>query len=58
MPSPSYYPPIVSLGILILAVGVLLKGIPGVGLAGSITVMLLGAATILFGIYGWALEPE
>jgi cytochrome c oxidase subunit 1 len=48
MPSPSYYPVVLALGILVLGVG---------GLSRALPVVFLGVAVVLFGIYGWAFEP-
>ena len=47
MPSPSYWP-------LVLAIGV---GILGAGIIYGIPVMVAGAAVVLFASYGWVLEP-
>jgi cytochrome c oxidase subunit 1 len=48
MPSPSYYPVVLALGIVGLAAG---------GLTQALPVVFLGVAVMLFGIYGWAFEP-
>ena len=47
MPNPSYWPLVVAAGALTLAAGALI-GLP---------VVLLGAAVMVGGIYGWAFEP-
>ncbi len=49
MPNPSWWPLVTSTGIALFFVGLLL----GV----SLPVILLGGATVLVGIYGWAFEP-
>ena len=48
MPGPSYYPFVTSVGIVVMAGG---------GLTLTLPVVFLGVALILFGIYGWALQP-
>jgi len=48
MPGPSYFPFATAVGIVVLAGG---------GLTAFLPVALLGAAVILFGIYGWAFQP-
>jgi cytochrome c oxidase subunit 1 len=48
MPAPSYFPFVTAVGILVLAVG---------GLTTVLPVVVLGAAGILFGVYGWAFQP-
>jgi cytochrome c oxidase subunit 1 len=48
MPSPSYYPIVASLGVLLLGYGVVFSW----WLAGA------GAVVMLAGLYGWALEPS
>ena len=47
MPPPSYFPLIVSLGVLLLAVGAL----------SHLAVLALGTLVIIYGVWGWALEP-
>ena len=49
MPSPSFWPIVVALGLPIIALGAVYKTIP---------VMIFGAVVLLLGIYGWALEPS
>ena len=48
MPSPSYYPVVASLGILLL----------GYGLIFSWWLTGVGAVVMLVGLYAWALEPS
>src|SRR5207237_1339694 len=48
MPSPSYYPLVASLGLPVIAYGLMYKSWP---------VSAIGALTTLASIYGWALEP-
>ncbi|MCX6514366.1 MAG: cbb3-type cytochrome c oxidase subunit I [Actinobacteria bacterium] len=48
MPSPSYWPIVLALGMPVLAFGVIY----------SIPVAIFGAVVILFGAYGWAIEPS
>lgn len=48
MPSPSYWPLVAALGIPVIAYGLLFK---------AWLVLGLGAILLLFGFYGWALEP-
>lgn len=48
LPSPSYWP-------LVLAIGV---GILGLGIIYGIPMMVIGAAITLFASYGWVLEPS
>jgi cytochrome c oxidase subunit 1 len=48
LPSPSYWP-------LVLAVGV---GILGLGVVYGAPIMVVGAAVVLLASYGWALEPS
>jgi cytochrome c oxidase subunit 1 len=47
MPSPSYWPIIVSFGLPVVAFGAIYNHL----------ISVVGAALIVFGIYGWALEP-
>jgi cytochrome c oxidase subunit 1 len=47
MPPPSYFPLIVSLGALLIAVGAL----------STLAITALGAVVCIYGIWGWALEP-
>ena len=47
MPPPSYFPLIVALGALLLAVGAL----------SHFAVIVLGALVAVYGVWGWALEP-
>jgi cytochrome c oxidase subunit 1 len=48
MPSPSYWP-------LVLSVGV---GVLGLGIIYGAPIMVVGAAIVLLASYGWALEPS
>jgi cytochrome c oxidase subunit 1 len=48
LPSPSYFPFICSLGLPIFALGFIFK---------DYALVAAGAVVILYGIYGWALEP-
>jgi cytochrome c oxidase subunit 1 len=48
MPSPSYWPIVLALGLPVAAFGVIY----------SIPVAIFGAVIILFGAYGWAIEPS
>ena len=48
MPSPSYWPIVLALGMPVLAFGVIY----------SIPVAIFGAVVILFGAYGLAIEPS
>ena len=47
MPPPSYFPLIIALGVLALAVG---------GLS-HLALVPVGVAVIIYGVWGWALEP-
>jgi cytochrome c oxidase subunit I len=47
MPSPSYWPIVVSFGLPVVAFGMIYNHI----------ISVVGAAIILLGVYGWALEP-
>jgi cytochrome c oxidase subunit 1 len=47
MPSPSYWPIIVALGLPIMAYGIIFHTL----------LIVAGAATVLLGLFGWALEP-
>jgi len=49
LPSPSFYPLIVSLGLPIIGYGMIYK---------AYVVAIAGAIVMLMGIYGWALEPS
>ena len=49
MPNPSWWPMVVSVGIIIFFIGLII----GV----KLPVVLLGGATVLVGIYRWAFEP-
>jgi cytochrome c oxidase subunit I len=49
MPNPSWWPMVVSIGIIIFFIGLII----GV----KLPVVLLGGATVLVGIYRWAFEP-
>jgi hypothetical protein len=49
MPSPSYWPIVVSAAFPVIAIGAVYKTYP---------VMIVGAVISLLGIYGWALEPS
>jgi len=48
MPDPSYWPLVMSVGLLIATIGAL----------GSLPVVLAGAAVTLVGLFGWAFEPS
>jgi cytochrome c oxidase subunit 1 len=48
LPSPSYWP-------LVLAIGV---GVLGMGVVYGVPIMVLGGAIVLFASYGWVLEPS
>ena len=48
LPSPSYWPIVISFGMPVVALGVIYNIFLAIG----------GAAIILFGIYGWLLEPS
>ncbi|MDQ2683280.1 MAG: hypothetical protein M3Y37_07110, partial [Chloroflexota bacterium] len=58
MPNPSFYPALVSLGIFILALGMLFMD-PAIqiGLLRLPLLVLLGIVTIVAAIFGWAFEP-
>jgi len=58
MPSPSYWPIVVSFGLLLLALGVVygLAPVMLLGLPFNVT-SLLGVGIIFIGIYGWSIEP-
>ena len=47
MPPPSYFPLILSMGVLLIAIGAM----------ASVGVMALGAVIAIYGVWGWALEP-
>ncbi len=47
MPSPSYFPLIAALGLPLLALGLMY----------DYAIVAVGGAVLLFGLYGWALEP-
>jgi cytochrome c oxidase subunit 1 len=49
MPSPSYYPLVASLGLPVLAYGMIYK---------TWYVAALGALGLVASLYGWALEPQ
>lgn len=51
-PLPSYYPTITALGMPIAAYGVFFEG------PGQIILLAVGAAVMLFGIFGWVFEPS
>ncbi len=51
MPSPSVFPLIAAIGFPLIALGFIYAGANGVAL------IAVGAVILLFGIYGWALEP-
>jgi hypothetical protein len=56
MPSNSYWPLVVALGLGILAVGIV-----SIDLAGPAVLpffLIIGLVTIFGGIYGWSYEPE
>jgi cytochrome c oxidase subunit 1 len=48
MPSPSYWPLVVAFGLPII----------GLGIIYSIPVAIFGALIVVFGVFGWALEPS
>jgi cytochrome c oxidase subunit 1 len=48
MPSPSYFPMILALGLPILGYGAVFK---------NFWFVPLGAVVLLFGMYAWAIEP-
>jgi cytochrome c oxidase subunit 1 len=48
LPSPSYWPLVVSIGV----------GILGMGIIYGIPLMVVGFAVTLFAAYGWVLEPS
>jgi cytochrome c oxidase subunit 1 len=49
MPDPSYWPVVAAFGLPVVAFGVLYTSIP---------TMISGAVILLFGLFGWALEPS
>jgi cytochrome c oxidase subunit 1 len=49
MPSPSYYPLLVAIGLPIIAYGLMFKSWP---------VAVIGGLITLASVYGWALEPS
>jgi len=51
-PLPSYYPTITALGMPIAAYGMFFEG------PGQIILLTIGAAVMLFGIFGWVFEPS
>ncbi len=51
-PLPSYYPAIVAAGMPIAAYGMFFEG------SGQIILLGIGAAVLLFGVFGWVLEPS
>jgi len=52
LPSPSYYPLVAAVGLPIAAYGVVLGGSLQIGLVAT------GTNILLFGLFGWALEPS
>jgi cytochrome c oxidase subunit 1 len=48
LPSPSYWPLVVALGLPLIAYGVIF----------NLALSFVGAAVVLAGIYGWGLEPS
>jgi cytochrome c oxidase subunit 1 len=48
MPSPSYWPLIVALGLLVVAYGMVFQ----------LLLAAVGGAILLYGVFGWALEPS
>jgi cytochrome c oxidase subunit I len=58
MPNPSFYPLVLSIGILIGALGILLPN-PHIQIAflGLPVVSLVGLVVIIIGVYGWSFEP-
>lgn len=58
MPNPSFYPLLVSLGLFLVALGLLFQD-PGIqiGLLHMPLITLVGVVTLVASIYGWAFEP-
>jgi cytochrome c oxidase subunit 1 len=54
MPSPSYFPIVVSVGLLIIAYGMILGRTNGT----NYLVSVFGLLVMLSGLYGWGLEPS
>jgi hypothetical protein len=54
MPSPSYFPIVASIGLLIIAYGMILGRTNGT----NYLVSVFGLLVVLSGLYGWALEPS
>jgi cytochrome c oxidase subunit 1 len=48
MPSPSYWPIVLAAGLPVIAFGVIY----------SIPIAIFGGVIVLFGCYGWAIEPS
>ena len=47
LPPPSYYPVLIAIGALMLAVGPL----------SHLAILALGVPVVIYGVWGWALEP-
>ena len=47
LPPPSYYPILIAAGVLLMAMGPLT----------TIAITVLGAVIVVYGTWGWALEP-
>jgi cytochrome c oxidase subunit 1 len=58
MPSPSYWPIVVSIGLALMALGPVfgIATILLIGLPLNVT-SLVGVGIIFIGVYGWAVEP-
>ena len=58
MPNPSWYPMVASIGMLLLALGILIPN-PHIQVLflGIPVISLLGTVIIVLGVYGWAFEP-
>ena len=54
LPSPSYYPVVVALGLLVIAYGLMY----GRNSGQNYLVAVVGALVVLAGLYAWALEPS
>jgi cytochrome c oxidase subunit 1 len=54
MPSPSYFPIVVAVGLLVIAYGMILGHSNGA----NYLLALAGVLVLLTGLYGWALEPS
>jgi cytochrome c oxidase subunit I len=56
MPDPSIYPPIAAVGLMLTLAGMLLAP-PGAPVLPPSWLSVVGVLAMLYGIYGWALEP-